>query len=134
MSDPAELLERLADALNARDYDALATLFADDFVMRDRRVMPLWGEVRGPAAVVDSYRAAHSSLATSSVSLTVLGSAGDRVASHDHWEGVMSDELGGGPMQLDSFKLRRVEGGRFVAADEYATADEVLRALEGGDG
>ncbi len=123
------VLNGVCDAFNARNWEAIESRCADDFLMVDRRLVS-WSEIRGPGEMVETFRGFAAVIPDIHDQFECIHADDEVALVRWWWDGHAADEYGGGAME-DSFVLVFVvRDGVGVRNEAYPPdADlEVLRA------
>ena len=122
------LIDRVYEAINARDVDALALISVPGFEWRDPDGLPGGGVHRGAQEVIARIRELDESMDELWFTAEEIVGAGDRVLVRTHVSGRGRES--GVPAQLDFFSLFRIDGGGIAAQAAFfdrPEAEEVLR-------
>ena len=125
----AGLIDRVYEAINARDVDALALISAAGFEWRDPDGLPGGGVHPGAEEVIARMRELDESMDRFWFTAEEIVEAGDRVLVRTHVSG--RGRASGVPAQLDLFSIFRIEGGRIAAQAAFFDRPEAEEALRG---
>jgi ketosteroid isomerase-like protein len=121
---------------DAHDLDGLIELYADDWVMTDRRSIALWDVVRGREAQAEINSSALAASPDTRFEVDELIACDERViALRASWRGSNVD--GGGEVRVAVGAVSVVDGGRHVSMDVYDPDDRqamIARYAELGGG
>jgi ketosteroid isomerase-like protein len=123
----AALIDRVLEALNARDVDALALISVPGFEWRDPDGLPGGGVHRGAQEVIARMRELDESLDELWFTAAEIVEAGERVLVFTHVGGRGRES--GVPAELDFFSLFRIDGGRVAAQAAFFDRSEAEEAL-----
>ena len=126
-----DLVRHLLFAARGRDRDAVEALYAEDAVA----VSPLFGEVRGAAAIADAWSRLFAGLEDVSTEVSHMLADGDRVAVLSTVSG--TDRLGwfglaptGGPISYKLVLLFTIADGKIVRDERIYDSGGLLERLE----
>jgi ketosteroid isomerase-like protein len=126
-SEAAGLIDRVYEAINARDVDALALIAVPGFEWRDPDGLPGGDVHRGAKEVIARMRELDESLDELWFTAEEIVEAGERVLVRTHVSGRGRES--GAPAQLDFFSLFRIDGGRIAAQAAFFDRPEAEEAL-----
>ena len=125
----AGLIDRVYEAINARDVDALALISVPGFEWRDPDGLPGGGVHRGAQEVIARIRELDESMDELWFTAEEIVEAGERVLVRTHVSGRGRES--GVPAQLDFFALFRIDGGRIAAQAAFFDRPKAEEALRG---
>jgi ketosteroid isomerase-like protein len=111
----AEYLRRY----NARDWDGLRAVFADDVVNADRRSIALW-DYQGGDALVAALRESVPMTPDRRTRFELVAADGDVTAGRQIWTGTFE----GGPIEIAIGQVLVVHDGRYTSIENFDPDDE----------
>ncbi len=121
-SEPERLAARTCRLLTARDWDALAAIYSDDFVMTDRRVLA-WEPVRGGEAAVTLFSTWVELVPDVAVTIEVI--AGDEQWLVYRFTGRGHAADGGGQMEYGVILVSLTRDGQLAGSEVFDLEDQV---------
>jgi ketosteroid isomerase-like protein len=122
-SDPAQVVERLRQAINQHDLDALAACFADDY----RSEFPAHPDraFRGHAQMTKNWTQIFGGVPDLAATLVTCAAAGDTAWAEWDWRGTRRD---GAPFVMRGVTVQGVADGRIAWTRLYMEPVEVTGA------
>jgi hypothetical protein len=121
-TEPERLYARLCQAVNARDWKAVADCFATDYHSVDHRVLG-W-EPMGRQAIVDVY---HSWLETApdlQVAFDWIGGDDDHIALRWGGKGHAAADIGGGAAEYQMILVATIRRGQIAFTERFDIDDQ----------
>ena len=115
-TEPERIFARQCRLLSARDWDALADCYAEDYELVDHRALG-WEPLRGPAATVEFWRSWIEISPDGEMRFEIVAGDEESILVRQAGHGHAAADSGGGAMEYLTIAVVTFRDGRHVHAD-----------------